>query len=224
MVERSMLLYKYRALTHLRFTLDILLNQRLYCSFYDQLNDPFEGVFYTITEAPLSVGTIEKGAQRKTENSIKDLQYYDALDQYRICSLSKSLHDVRMWSHYANALTGLAIEIELPKDFNGLYKVKYKESLPSFNSDLLEGPEPSTVLVHKTRHWKYEKEYRIIRSTDYLDIAGLIRGVYFGPRMSAIDRDLIQKAIDGRYPIFETSVNFNDLRIEPMRAAGRRND
>ena len=209
-----MLLYKYRALTHLRFTLDILLNQRLYCSFYDQLNDPFEGVFYTITEAPLTVGTVVEASQRKTQNSIKDLSYFNALDQYRICSLSKSLSDVRMWSHYAHALTGLAIEIDLPKDFDGLYKVRYKESLPSFNTDLLEGPEPSTVLVNKTKHWKYEKEYRIIRNTDYVDIRSMIRGIYFGPRMSVIDRDLIFKAIDGRYPIYETQVNFDDLRIE----------
>jgi len=40
-----MILYKYRSLVNFERILDIILNQRLYCSKYDELNDPFEGLF-----------------------------------------------------------------------------------------------------------------------------------------------------------------------------------
>ena len=44
-----MILYKYRSLENLEHVLDIILNQRLYCSTYPELNVPFEGLFITTT-------------------------------------------------------------------------------------------------------------------------------------------------------------------------------
>ncbi len=41
-----MILYKYRALNSIEYTLDILLKERLYCSPYKDLNDPFEGQLF----------------------------------------------------------------------------------------------------------------------------------------------------------------------------------
>lgn len=43
-----MILYKYRSLTNLEHVFDIILNQRLHCSTYPELNDPFEGIFETV--------------------------------------------------------------------------------------------------------------------------------------------------------------------------------
>ena len=43
--NKAMLLYKYRTLSNPESALDILLNQRLHCSRYLELNDPFEGLF-----------------------------------------------------------------------------------------------------------------------------------------------------------------------------------
>ena len=37
--------YKYKAPTPFEYIADILINERLYCAPYDQLNDPFEGIF-----------------------------------------------------------------------------------------------------------------------------------------------------------------------------------
>ncbi|MGB8764645.1 MAG: hypothetical protein WCD07_07625, partial [Burkholderiales bacterium] len=36
-----MILYKYRSFDNYEFLLDILINERLYCSIYKNLNDPF---------------------------------------------------------------------------------------------------------------------------------------------------------------------------------------
>ena len=42
-----MILYKYKSLADLEHVLDIILYERLHCSTYDKLNDPFEGLFLT---------------------------------------------------------------------------------------------------------------------------------------------------------------------------------
>ena len=43
-----MKLYKFRSFDNIEYTLDILINERLYCSSHEALNDPFEGLFSTI--------------------------------------------------------------------------------------------------------------------------------------------------------------------------------
>jgi hypothetical protein len=40
-----MLAYKFRSPSQIEFALDILFNNRLYCSDWSSLNDPMEGVF-----------------------------------------------------------------------------------------------------------------------------------------------------------------------------------
>ena len=43
-----MKLYKFRSFENIEFTLDIIMNERLYCAQHKSLNDPFEGLFSTI--------------------------------------------------------------------------------------------------------------------------------------------------------------------------------
>ena len=80
-----MILYKYRSLANLDWTIDILLNQRLYASEYVKLNDPMEGFFY------------HHGLSKsKLKEILKDKL------SYRICSLSKSPTDIGLWTFYAD--------------------------------------------------------------------------------------------------------------------------
>lgn len=51
-----MKLYKFRSLDNIEFTFDILLNERLYCANYKDLNDPFEGIFRTTRLVNLGLG------------------------------------------------------------------------------------------------------------------------------------------------------------------------
>lgn len=39
--------YKFRSLQNLKRFIDIILNERLYASRYNELNDPMEGVYLT---------------------------------------------------------------------------------------------------------------------------------------------------------------------------------
>ena len=149
-----MKLYKFRALDKLEYVLDILLNERLYCSTYEALNDPLEGLFYTIIN-PL--GTSKRLRQYKR---IDDLPTYNS--DLRICSLSSSFEDIRMWSHYANGHTGVAIEIDFENHINDVIEVNYESGLQKHGTTILAGATPTDVLSYKTEHWGYEEEYRII--------------------------------------------------------------
>ena len=95
-----MKLYKFRSLDNIEFVLDILLNERLYCAPYSDLNDPLEGLFYTISSPSI---TSKKRFRRYKE--INDLPVKNS--DLRICSLSKGLDDIRMWSHYAAGHSGV---------------------------------------------------------------------------------------------------------------------
>ena len=87
-----------------------------------------------------------------------------------ILSLSAKLDSFPMWAHYANNAMGFAVEYEnLDKYFKGddtgvlnkLGKVKYKEKRPPLT---LNPSDLSEVFFNKLIDWKYEQEYRVVRT------------------------------------------------------------
>ena len=40
--------YKFKSLEHIEYASDIIINEQLYCTDYDKLNAPFEGLFLAI--------------------------------------------------------------------------------------------------------------------------------------------------------------------------------
>ncbi len=75
-----MILYKYRSLANFEHVLDIILNQRLYCSTYPELNDPFEGI-YRVTYFLLKDGDMA------TKENYKNVEE-SVTGKIKICSLS----------------------------------------------------------------------------------------------------------------------------------------
>ena len=134
-----MILYKYRSLTNFERILDITLNQRLYCSTYDKLNDPFEGIFATTlfphrsykptgagkenVQMPPIVASKRSALMRlaklrrrqNTTHTYKKVEelFGGKIDEIKICSLSSDLKDVRLWSYYAHGHRGVVFEIDL---------------------------------------------------------------------------------------------------------------
>jgi hypothetical protein len=210
-----MILYKYRSLANFEHILDIILNQRLHCSTYPELNDPFEGLFVTTRNI---TGTDFK------INEAKDL-FEDAIDKIKICSLSSDLNDVRLWSYYADGHKGVVFEI----DFSGLetvYEVMYSEKLPSsgwWDWGIMMGAKPSIyeVLSRKTEHWAFESEYRIIDESKnlerdkYFGIKDRIKAIYLGTRTSDKYRELLKKLVQGKIPIWTTKINNQKVIVEP---------
>jgi len=223
-----MILYKYRSLANveLDYVIDIILNQRLHCSVYKKLNDPFEGFFSTI----ISQGIDRQGRRRQLPWAVKvykdvgDL-ILDRNSEVRICSLSSDPEDIRLWSYYADGHRGVVFEI----DFSGLeskiYKVEYSDGLPSFKR-YTEITRPSDyerqveVLSRKTNHWWFESEHRIIVESKYLEegkyfgIKDRIKTIYLGSRISDTHRKLFTKIVPNEIPIYTTKINERKITVE----------
>lgn len=211
-----MRLYKYCSLASFERVLDIILNQRLYCSTYDSLNDPFEGLFLTtihLTPQDRARFPLLLVKSFNVYKNVEDL-IFGSIDKIRICSLSSSFSEVRLWSHYADGHKGIVFEI----DFSGLeskiHKVNYYEELPSFGFSILTQPHPHEVLSCKTKHWEYEAEYRIFHESEFFDISNRIKGIYLGTRISATHYGLVTKVVPNKIPIYTTKINKRKILVE----------
>ena len=235
-----MILYKYRSLANLEHVFDIILNQRLHCSTYPALNDPFEGVFVITTIITLSdlmkreilpPPLVKWPIKLEHAKEVKDL-FGGAIDKLKICSLSSDLSDVRLWSYYADGHRGVVFEI----DFSGLekiYEVKYSEELPWSSwwsvPSILAQPSPHEVLSRKTNHWEFESEYRIINESEHLDegkyfgIKGRIKAIYLGTRTSKLHCKLLSKIVPTEIPIYTTRINKKTIKVESGKCIQERN-
>lgn len=216
-----MKLYKYRALDHIEYTADILLNERLYCAPYHTLNDPFEGIFLSVTHWSGAVGGAPIGSVPiGGEYTSRDLQSISGLPipgDIRVCSLSHSLSDVRLWSHYAGGHAGIAVEIEFDEQSDQLYEVNYVDQLKEF--DLLHPATPNStdILCIKSQHWDHEKEYRLISSAEYYSVRGNITGVYFGPRVEPVLQETVMRIVGEKFPAYSTKLNGADISVRRDR-------
>lgn len=103
-----MILYKFRSLSNFEHVADIIQNERLYCPTYEELNDPFEGIFLHLWTV-----SFRNKSQKKFAFPIK---LEETLTKTRVCSLSSSINDVRLWSYYADVHKEIVFGI----DFTGI--------------------------------------------------------------------------------------------------------
>lgn len=204
-----MKLYKYRPLGNCRFIQDIVLNERLHCAKYNDLNDPFEGLFFSIVH-PRHLGLPSLFRQTPTVKCVGEMS--SVINNRRICCLSSTLKEVRMWSHYADGHRGIAIEMEFPNVPPSVHEVTYVDYLPEYEEGLtfltnLSGPTSDEILLFKTRHWEYEREYRVIQEEEYFSIAGCISTIYAGIRTSDDDLTLLRKLTSNEIPILKTRLD-----------------
>lgn len=220
-----MKLYKFRSFDNIEFTLDIIMNERLYCARHGDLNDPFEGLFSTIEwKGGGMVRPIVKPIARPI---VKDLQgnypqkVYKKLDELpalekgvRVCSLSSSMKDIRMWSLYASGHSGCVIEVDLELSPE-IVEVKYDSSLQHFKKKLDENTKAIDILSFKTDHWKHEQEYRIVYDQEYFSVKEHITGVYFGVRTKELHKEIIIRTAAKEIPVYETKINEISVEIQP---------
>ena len=181
--------YKFRSLQNLKRFIDIILNNRLYASRYDELNDPMEGVYLT---------------NPSNGNIIRLLR----MEKYktRICSLSEDYRHTLLWSHYADSHKGCCIEVSAVNERELPTSVRYIEEIPVVN-DMQDGKE---LLSHKSTVWEYEKEVRYFRKTSYLNIK--IYREIFGLKVSEDDYRFYKKLINAINPMIEICrINEDDI-------------
>jgi hypothetical protein len=176
-----MIAYKFRASTNIEFALDILLNRRLYCASWRDLNDPMEGMFAYST----------RGNEPRAQQTVKGIG--DAKSRYRICSLSRSFQSHLLWSHYAGGFDGLAIEIDLPDKHPDIRCVEYRGVFAFLDMDKVRDEDEAArrILFSKYKEWEYEEEVRILSGEPYFHLERPIRKIIVGPRMNqALSRTL----------------------------------
>ena len=222
-----MILYKFRSYEQLHFIADIVVNERLYCSKLDELNDPFEGHCIRQIKAQVKTGLEALGQPEILNFTINEhwspFHNRELSDGIRICSLSGSMRDVRLWSFYGGSHKGVAIGIELDVDdyFRSdadftVIKVNTNHSfLPIFEGDGADSNNIPLreVVTNKTSIWSYEDEYRIITSKRFHSVKGRISEIITGPRMTFQEQEVVSK-LAGEIPVFESRLDHSKLCVE----------
>jgi hypothetical protein len=179
-----MTLFKYKAPTPFEHIADILINERLFCCPYYRMNDPFEGVFLESIEMD--------GARFSVLTTPDELMAPEDALEARVCSLSSDRSSVLLWSFYAQRLEGVCFEI----DCSGLkpcpQEVKYPTEIPKF-AEAGFAPTVLYALSHKRNEWRFEQEYRLISTDEYVSIKGRLRQVVLGPRCNETIATAIRK-------------------------------
>lgn len=167
--------YKFRDFKNYKYLLDLILYQRLYSSSFKNLNDNFEGQFFS-----------EIHNKRLRLNPLKE-------KHISICSFSSVYKNHLMWSHYADGHRGLVIGFHILEDNFKIHKVNYNgltiiEDLP------IKFEDKKDVFLNKIGDWNYENEFRIITDNQcYIDIE--IKEIILGSEVSDLNKDLITKLI-----------------------------
>lgn len=218
-----MILYKFRSYEQLHYIADILVNERLFCSKLDELNDPFEGHYISQIKLQNGLAALE-GKRNYTITQLWEPRHdRQSADKLRICSLSGSMGDVRLWSFYGGSHRGIAIGVDLDIDVDfldktdsGVFKVNANHSsLPIIERDGTNSSKIPLmqVVTNKTSIWSYEDEYRIISSKQFHSIKGKIREIITGPRMTFQEQEVVSK-LAGEIPVFKSRLNHSKLCVE----------
>ncbi len=173
-----MKLYKFRPLTscedfeRVQTTLE---TGRFWCSSFIDLNDPMEGVFNAV-----SASLVQESYSKKMK--------------YKICSFSGEggFQNPSMWGYYAAGFRGVAIEIEIAKNY--AEEVDYDRPMPSLEVDG-NGEVIKEILTTKLKCWEHEKEWRYLREVDEsFQKIGRLKALYFGdPYSQAINKNNVYK-------------------------------
>ena len=138
-----MALYKYRSLSNPERFIKILLDKKLYGSFFDELNDPMEGYF-----------RYSKDIDEDVKNKLMEIRKSTC-----ICSLSRRNDIGIMWAHYADEHKGCCIELDVTAQSWKRVDITYDNSILQTGNKPLS---PEQLFERKTKQWINEEETQII--------------------------------------------------------------
>lgn len=203
---------------------DILVEHKLFFAGRKSFNDPFDCVIPSLLQTPGTfhkryveelldkkipdAPTAEWRAKREKLMSVKALEdmredVQKQIDKAGITCFCKIRDDILMWAHYADKHKGLCFEFDGSENcrfFGDAQQVQYEDYTPLVllsddSSKIME----RTILT-KSKHWSYEREYRIFRpgmagqKLDYPD--ALLTGIIFGCMMDENERQLVRQWIE----------------------------
>lgn len=168
--------YKFRPSSQISFAFDILINKRLYCADWKDLNDPMEGVYAYTHSRNTSQSLIEERVKGIAESKRK----------YKVCSLSATFDSHLLWAHYAGGFDGVAIEVDLPDNDPNIRRVESRGVFGFVDMDKFtsEAEAARTILFSKYQEWEYEQEIRILNDTEWYHLPSPPTRIIAGPRMN----------------------------------------
>lgn len=147
--------------------------------------------------------------------------------------LAEIADSILMWAHYAGSHTGYALEFDghhahfheqrSPEDaFRHVRRVTYQETRPSATFSELD---PSSLLLVKSSHWAYEKEWRIFRAL--ADAQTVFPGTPYPVHLFGFPRQAVKSVILGVRIAPETEAriravlrshpDYNDIVLKRVR-------
>ncbi|HBG77785.1 MAG TPA: hypothetical protein DDW84_02895 [Phycisphaerales bacterium] len=234
---------------------DIFLNHKIRFTQPAALNDPLE--FNPAIRFDPEGDNFKRFKYNEiTFPSIHDWERLNLIEQrinnFGMLSLTDNPYSFEMWCHYANGHNGILIEFNIPDKskptlqlIEGVnlraHKVKYVRDYMINMDRLYQGGNSipfhkirDAIFLRKTLHWRYEREYRIIRQltecdtykppaqrTSYRDRDGLylfplslncISSIIFGINTSQELKRKIIKSCNGTHINFLQAIVFKDLQ------------
>ena len=188
-------LYRYRPARELARELDTIRESYLYCSPFEGLNDPMEGLF---------------ASSRRLRNSDGYRDVREAIVENKarigICSFSEVYDHELMWAHYAEEFKGICIGYSFSRLLSHLednvefVRMYYDEKVPTVRHN----NEPpllvaKKILSCKNYRWLYEREWRMFAPLGRVSYRSrsCATHVYLGSRMEQGDRDAVARALEG---------------------------
>jgi hypothetical protein len=169
-------------------------------------------------ELARTVSRLKNGAKGAAADRRRTIVEY-VEKRCRIICLAQCPLNTLMWAHYAKGHDGFVVGFdtaELLRACKGsrLMEVSYSDNRPDFGSAWGEDPTGEMideVFRAKSRHWEYEKEYRILRLPELLQEDG---GKHYQP----IPTSSIRKVIIGSRPSVELERELSDVLARPLFA------
>ncbi|WP_428390575.1 DUF2971 domain-containing protein [Lichenicoccus sp.] len=219
-------LYRYRSLNRSENAvdqeIDSILNNYLYCSSFQGMNDPMEG-FYRPSQL-LAGKTDYKKIVREITSSKSSVG---------IACFTETYENVLMWAHYAGNYTGVCLSYStrdllagLPHHVN-LVRLAYAEEPPLISPSHTSNATTAAIriLSQKKYNWAYEREWRVLGPVGQVRTGSLqpVKQIFFGSRVDLSHRHRILSKIQGTaVKAYMMNVGGYDHNWEPINAAARR--
>jgi len=164
---------------------------------------------------------IQSGIHRDKKEQAEQLRVWGEIlkeksNELGLVCLSQNRNDILMWSHYANKHYGFCLEFDKSILDTVFYcsKVRYKQKYPTFKEFVASFRKTDITELHriflltKSKHWKYEKEFRLIsepnsrtdkpgeRKFEYPEES--LVGIIWGCQMTEKDKEKVRNALTGK--------------------------
>ena len=245
-------LYKYQACPDndcekMEWVRQIFVDHQLFFSSRTLFNDPFDCVVPSFQQIPGTIikrfteefvdSKFKETTEVEKDNLISKLMSAKALEDIRkllqddvdkagIVCFSRVRDDILMWAHYADKHKGICFEFDGSDNclfFGEAQPVEY-EDYTQIPLDEDKERQMTRVILTKSKHWFYEKEYRIFRpekAGSKLDYpVELLTGIIFGCMMPDNARETVKQwAEEGncRVAFFEARPKMAEFGLDIVR-------